>query len=832
MVLLNDGAFAQSPQSTGQSAASRQFTFNIPRQPLSSAMVAFQRATSISVLADGSVPASAISPGVVGSRSAASALQQMLAGTGLSYSISGNTARIINPATAGGTTAVDGAIALDTIDVSGGGGAVAAADLPYQTPGSNAYISRETLDQVRGMSSADMFKSTPGVLGNSGRNGPQMDLNIRGMQGMNRVKVMVEGTQQDSSIHRGYNGPDNRVYVDQDLISGISIEKGPGAGPYGSGTTGGVVDMRTLSPDDILLDGKSYGIRLRGTSIGGMTDPSPTGTPYYGGQSRVNWFDLGSGFGSASAAFAYRDTNFEFVAGVARRKHGNYFAGEHGRETYLLHQVSPPYVIPPTPTRYSLTPRGGEVLNSSEDTTSTLLKAKFKFGDGQSIELGHIGYESNFSYIYPLDSSSTSRSIQEPLSRAESDRIYARYRWNPADNDLISFAANVWYTKGTEFTNGLNRVPATSDLSAYGAEIWNTSTLQSAVGRFTFTYGAEHAQSEIDQYPGNDLYWFGGTRKVDGAYIKAKWSPVEFVTLNGGLRYDRFETEGPSRICDRLGRNCVSQTSGNSGSGVSPSVGVTLEPIKGIQLFTQYSEGFRPPSIRESIGTTQSNVIPNPNLKAERSRGWEYGVNILRRDVVTNGDKASFKVAYFDTFYDDYIIVDYANPMNRPQFNNIQTALLKGWEISGSYDAGFAFASGNVTLYDKVEYCIPGSPNVACNSYLGGISSYDSVPPEFSGSATIGARFFDRKLTVGGRAVFFGQRANGTKQPNGATLFNFVQWRPDTIFDAFASYRLNENLEFSTSIENIFDRYYLEPLSIARTPSPGRTMRASLTLKF
>jgi len=831
-VIIGDARFRHPAYA--QSAA-KTVSYNIPAGSLGMALTRWAQTSGVKLLAPSGVLSGRTTQGLSGTYEPYQALDALLSNSGLTHSTSGNTVTVTDPNASGSNAGatIDGAIALDTIDVSGASAKEAAADEPYQTPGSSAYISSETLDLVPAITASDMFKNTPGVLGNSSHNGPQMDLNIRGMQGMNRVKVMVEGTQQDSSLHRGYNGPDNRAYVDQDLISGITIEKGPGTGPYGSGTTGGVVNMKTLSPDDILLDGKTYGVRLRGGVIGGTADPSPVGTTASAVRERPGWFDLDSAAGSASAAFAYRDDNYEFVAAAVRRRHGNYFAGKNGNPTYLLYQ-NPAYNLPPAPTPYSLIKPGAEVLNSAEDTTSTLLKAKFKFDGGQSIEIGHIGYESTYGYVYPLDTAPPGRRfVQEPPSTTKSDRAYARYRWNPADNDLIDFSANAWLTDGTEFTNGYSRLPASSDISAYGFEAWNNSRLDTAIGHFLVTYGAEHSQSEIDQYPGNATYAFGGERKVSGAYVNAKWTPIDFVTLNGGIRYDRYETAGPSRVCDAF-NVCTYLDSGNSGSGVSPSAGVTLEPIKGLQFFTQYTEGYRPPSIRESIGTTQSGIVPNPALDAERSRNWEFGANLLQRDLVVDGDKALFKVAYFDSLYDDYIAVEYVNPLTapQPQFQNVLTAKITGWEISGSYDAGVLFASGNVTIYDEVEYCAPGAATVACNSFLGAITNYEGVPPEYSGSVTIGTRLFDEKLVLGGRAFFFGERATGTLQPNGQTLFNFVHWRPDTIFDAFASYQINDNMELSSSIENVFDRYYLEPLIQARTPSPGRTMRANMTLKY
>src|SRR5690606_35754993 len=98
--------------------------------------------------------------GVSGSLTPQAAIDQLLAGTGLSYSFTGaNTVRIFDPATASDAGAtVEGAIALDTIDVSGGRSASeAAADAPYQTAGSTSYISRETLDRVAPISPGDVF---------------------------------------------------------------------------------------------------------------------------------------------------------------------------------------------------------------------------------------------------------------------------------------------------------------------------------------------------------------------------------------------------------------------------------------------------------------------------------------------------------------------------------------------------------------------------------------------------------------------------------------------------------------------------------------------------
>ncbi|WP_164172189.1 STN domain-containing protein, partial [Streptococcus pneumoniae] len=77
----------------------------------------------------------------------AQALAAVLAGTGLSARQAGANAVTIVGAPASGPAATpDGAIALDTIDVSGGRGP-SAADEPFQAPGSSAHISRDQIQR-------------------------------------------------------------------------------------------------------------------------------------------------------------------------------------------------------------------------------------------------------------------------------------------------------------------------------------------------------------------------------------------------------------------------------------------------------------------------------------------------------------------------------------------------------------------------------------------------------------------------------------------------------------------------------------------------------------
>ncbi|MGE0627704.1 MAG: STN domain-containing protein, partial [Hyphomicrobiaceae bacterium] len=123
-----DAALAQQ----GQAAANR--SFSIPAGPLSSALVAFGQQAGIQVSYVPSVAAGLTSPGIAGTMPPNAALARLLSGTGLSFQRSGaNTVVISNAAGNTATATVDGAIALDTIDVSGGGGEGGTVYTPYET---------------------------------------------------------------------------------------------------------------------------------------------------------------------------------------------------------------------------------------------------------------------------------------------------------------------------------------------------------------------------------------------------------------------------------------------------------------------------------------------------------------------------------------------------------------------------------------------------------------------------------------------------------------------------------------------------------------------------
>ena len=122
-------------------------------------------------------------------------------------------------------------------------------------------------------------------------------------------------------------------------------------------------------------------------------------------------------------------------------------------------------------------------------------------------------------------------------------------------------------------------------------------------------------------------------------YVEANLSPVAWLKLTAGVRYDRLDYD----IRDRT-RSVVLRV--KSGLNVwQPTAGVILMPVNGLELFANYGRGFRPPS---PIGNTQllfDRKFPEATIKAK-----EFGV--LYKDA---NRRWRLRASYYHTSFTDEI---------------------------------------------------------------------------------------------------------------------------------------------------------------------------------
>ncbi|MEP7453315.1 TonB-dependent receptor plug domain-containing protein [Phyllobacterium sp. SB3] len=584
-VLLPENALAQ-----------QMINYNIEAGALDTALARFGAATGVQLLYDSSSTRNIRTAGVKGNLKTEKALERLLAGTGLSYHFTApNRVTFSGPARSSAVSARDdGSIVLNPITIGRrkAPGESFDSDTPYGTSASVNHISREDLDKTGGTSTSDIFRNTPGVAAADGRNSPSIEVNIRGIQGMNRTPIRVDGTLQSTPIYRGYLGASNRSYVDPDLLGGIDITKGPTSGANGSGSIGGVISMRTLDADDIIKDGKDWGIRVRGGGASNSIKAPSIGT-FDKRIGAPGIFDIASGHGSIVAAKRFGDA--EIIAGFARRSQGNFFVGKHGPNSISEETTSGNF----TEQRISPVARGSEVVNTQREVISAYIKGKAEFEGGHAVEVSYIHFDSEFGEVMPSQISRfdwTNVGQQQP-NTVTSHRAIAKYAYNPQDNDLIDFRFNVWGTwldQKTRSATTIGWFPAQlqaidtysivpSDTFMAGMEIANVSRFYTRLGDVSINYGGSYAWE--DTKPLGSDYWYkppDGRREEGSAFAQLNWKARSWLDIHGSLRYTTYDTADrvsyknfphyEKQFFDEYGitRNAL------SGSGWSPSVGVTI----------------------------------------------------------------------------------------------------------------------------------------------------------------------------------------------------------------------------------------------------------------
>ncbi|MFD2173786.1 TonB-dependent receptor domain-containing protein [Rhodobacter lacus] len=169
---------------------------------------------------------------------------------------------------------------------------------------------------------------------------PGVSVNIRGFEGSGRVAMSVDGVPQTYRLSghaaQGY------VFVDENLLSGVDITRGPVTALGGSGFAG-AADFRTLDVGDVL-----------------------TGAANQGGMLRLEQTDNGH-TSSGMAAAALRTNRFDLLFAASRHTGDDYADGD-----------------------------GAMVPDTYENISSQLFKAGYDLTESTRVTFSLMHYESDF----------------------------------------------------------------------------------------------------------------------------------------------------------------------------------------------------------------------------------------------------------------------------------------------------------------------------------------------------------------------------------------------------------------------------------------------------
>jgi len=631
---------------------------------------------------------------------------------------------------------------------------------------------------------SDVFSGMPGVWFQERADDPGTAINIRGLQDFGRVAVLIDGARQN--FQRSGHNADGLFYMEPELLAGADVVRGPTANIYGSGAIGGVVSLRTKDVDDVLRSGERWGVLTHGMAGSNL------------------WKGLGSTFAAVRV-----NPNVDVFAGATYRKHSNYRDGN-----------------------------SAEVLNSAYDVSTAIGKLTVRPAEGHEVKFSGLGYETNYNNGTPNATNTTT--VYD--SRVQNTIATARWKYKKPEDRLFDFDGSVYWTKtdtnqrkigGTNSAiSGLLGSTRTFTIDTTGTDINNTSRFDTGPVRHTLTYGGDWFQDKVnivDPTGTGDLFTPNGERTVSGAFAQLKSNLSSWLEVISAVRYDSFKLTGGA-------------ATSSSGERVSPKFTVGVTPVPWFTLYGTYAEGYRAPAITEVFVSGQHPnagpgsafiFLPNGTLKPEIGKTKEIGINIRQDNWWTPGDALRFKANVFrnevENFIEQTTVLFGATGVgglvcaaadNCIQYQNISNARIDGAEFEGTYDAGRYFFGLSGTH-------LRGT-NLTTNGPL------LKIPPQQI-AATLGARYFERKLTTAVRILAVDAKprseipTGNTTPPTGAYA----------IVNLYASYQANEDVLAEFSIDNLFDKYYERYLDVTTrgatvlaSPSPGITFKGGLKVRF
>ncbi|TDQ36490.1 TonB-dependent receptor [Thiopseudomonas denitrificans] len=483
-------------------------SFNIPAGNLETALQQFAAQSGISLAYSPERVQGRQSAGVQGQYSTASALQSMLAGSGLYASAQPNGSYRLELA----QTSVD-STALPTAVVYGGrlNPDEVGHNNVYNENVTSVYQGREELQRFQTSNPGDVFKGMNGVYSMDTRSSQAITPNIRGITGEGRVPLTIDGTEQSTNVWLHTFGVGNRSYVDPALFRSIEVEKGTSLSRGIKSGVGGSVNVRTIEANDIIPEGDNWGVEANLKASSNTNTPKHDASSFYGkdyrdipGASRSNTDAIQihnnpRNKGSSSKTntddhsemltIAGRNEFFDVLVSRSERKSGNYYAGKNNSNKYKGHDI---YNEKTTdrfiPNLTKLYYAGDEVFNTSSETDTTLIKSNLYFTGEQKIGLQFMRTNTvfgettpgdtilNWQYREAFEKTATDQNIdidwdyyrfvhERPRTKLRLDSYKIDYEAKPLDSNILNLEASLWHTKtnGTRYQTGAHPYGITND---------------------------------------------------------------------------------------------------------------------------------------------------------------------------------------------------------------------------------------------------------------------------------------------------------------------------------------------------------------------------------
>ena len=814
---------------------------HLPAQSLASSLSDVAQQAKIQLLFDEALLRNVQAPALSGTFSPQEAINQLLNGTDFSL-IQVDRTYVVRPREQGTTTS--NSLELGAVSVVGNGNEVDSSNVGKST------MTQTEINRYQANNIPSLLATLPGInLGGSLKPGGQT-INIWGMGEAEDVQMTVDGATK-SGFERYKQGT---IFIEPELIKRLEVEKGPHDFRTGNGGFGGVVHMETKDAPDLLEEGKDVGAMLK-----------------YGYSSNDHQ--------QVYSGAAYGRTEDGRADALV------YYTKRDGDDMKLADNMpNPGNVYPVNPLR---------LPNTAQDLDAQLLKLNLHLTDEHSVGMSY-SRSNNYLWVpfsavsYPAPPSQANidkygfdiASRRYLANRSTIDTTWsAKYNYEPVDNPLVDLEVKYSHSNTEQTdkrgeqafvqpTTGGRKMETgyTDDM----LQIENVSLFASGPLDHVLTTGVQFRKHQRDVnmwMPGTtyevEKYNYGhyqpnfmpaGKVDTNSFYIQDAITLANF-TLTPSIRYDHVrnrgqENDAPYYNHPELGHDYSDKTY----TGWSPRLSAFWKITPQTALFADFSKTWRAPVIDEQyevqgLGNRTSSSL---NLNPERITGWRAG-NITTFDqIFGDNDHALIRTTLFSNKIDDEIFKatgvgcaaqTAAGSMSKdcgsapmPNYRNIGSVTIKGFEIESFYDATYLFGSLSyawMTGKHQGAYTNPWGPDVWAR---------DVPAPKWV--AVLGTKIPAWDARVGWKGEFVRKTDRLPSDKYGAgplTALGDRYWDqyPNDGYNVqglFANWKPTQpylkGTEVNLTVDNLFNKSYRPMLSGENAYSQGRNAKVSVTRFF
>jgi vitamin B12 transporter len=311
----------------------------------------------------------------------------------------------------------------------------------------------------------------------------------------------------------------------------------------------------------------------------------------------------------------------------------------------------------------------------------------------------------------------------------------------------------------------------------------------------------------------------------------ANTSPGGFSD-NGTHRIDTlgFVTQYDLTVDDRLAISASARIDDNSKFSDDSTYRTTASYLfpTGTRLHAAYGTGVKDPSASDLFAYATGQFIGNPNLKPERSKGWEAGV-----EQTLLGDRIKIGATYFDNRFLDEIDSTYTlvgGEYLQTTYNNADKFKQRGIETYASARVGaIRFDLSYTYLHSPQTTMVLADPAPADGSYQFPVPVTAQAYRRPKDIASANVTWAPKTLPI---TTTLTVRYNG-KQTDYAYNADFnrllVLLKSYTLVNLNATYDVTKNVQVFGRVENLLDKKYQEVFTFA---TPGRAAYGGVRLKI